>query len=257
MPAKKNPDQQLTRRQQMELLVRKRIKRTILISASAAVLFIGIVALIYFMPKAGSNPAKQAQSTAPAVTVSADQTAAVGETASAITKNSDYARADDPIATITLADGSAITIELYPAAAPNTVANFIELANSGFYDGLTFHRVIKGFMIQGGDPQGDGTGGPDYTIKGEFTKNGVDNKLTHTPGVISMARTDAGYDTAGSQFFIVQGDATSLDGQYAAFGEVTGGMDVVNSIADVEVDASDKPVQGVVIQSIDRMLILQ
>lgn len=127
----------------------------------------------------------------------------------------------DPVATITMDDGSTITIELYPNKAPNTVDNFIYLVNQGFYDGLTFHRIIDGFMIQGGDPAGDGTGGPGYMIKGEFAKNGfTQNDVKHVPGVISMARAgDPYYDSAGSQFFIMVGTAPSLDGSYAAFGK--------------------------------------
>lgn len=156
---------------------------------------------------------------------------------------------ENPVAVITMQDGSEIELELFYSKAPNTVANFISLANSGFYDGLTFHRVIKGFMIQGGDPDGVGTGGPGYSIKGEFTKNGVANNISHTRGTISMARgTDM--DSAGSQFFICQEDSTYLDGQYAAFGKVLSGMDTVDSIASVETDANDKPTSSVVIKSI-------
>jgi peptidyl-prolyl cis-trans isomerase B (cyclophilin B) len=131
----------------------------------------------------------------------------------------------NPEATITMEDGSKINIELYPGKAPNTVNNFISLANSGFYDGLTFHRIIDGFMIQGGDPEGTGSGGPGYMIKGEFAKNGfTQNDLKHTAGVISMARGgDPYYDSAGSQFFIMVGEAPSLDGGYAAFGKVMDG----------------------------------
>ena len=137
----------------------------------------------------------------------------------------------DPVATITMENGGVITVELYPDVAPNTVANFITLANQGFYDGLIFHRVIKGFMIQGGDPNGNGTGGSGYSIKGEFSANGFDNKLSHTRGVISMARSSS-FDSAGSQFFIMHADGTYLDTQYAAFGEVVDGMDVVDAIAE-------------------------
>lgn len=136
------------------------------------------------------------------------------------------------IATITVQDYGTITLELYPDLAPITVANFVKLAESGFYDGLTFHRVIYGFMIQGGDPLGNGRGGSDETIKGEFAVNGVENTLSHTRGVISMARSAQSYDSASSQFFIVHEDAEFLDGQYAAFGMVTDGMDVVDAIAE-------------------------
>ena len=145
-----------------------------------------------------------------------------------------------PIATITMKDGGAIVMELYPEVAPESVKNFISLANSGFYDGLIFHRVILGFMIQGGDPLGKGTGGPGYAIKGEFAANGVQNDISHVRGVLSMARSSA-YDSAGSQFFIVQTDSTYLDGNYAAFGRVTSGMDVVDAIARTTTDSKDKP----------------
>ena len=155
----------------------------------------------------------------------------------------------DPVATITMEDGGVITVELYPDVAPNTVANFITLANQGFYDGLIFHRVIKGFMIQGGDPNGTGRGGPGYAIKGEFSANGFENNLSHTRGVISMARS-ASFDSAGSQFFIMHADGTYLDTQYAAFGEVVDGMDVVDAIATTQTGASDRPVNEQKIKTI-------
>ena len=146
----------------------------------------------------------------------------------------------NPIVTITMEDGSIIKVELYPEIAPNTVANFISLVKKGFYDGLTFHRVIRGFMIQGGCPQGTGTGGPGYHIKGEFSGNGVQNNLKHTKGVISMARA-MDPNSAGSQFFIMHQDAPHLDGAYAAFGMVIEGMDVVDKIAAVDTDYNDRP----------------
>jgi peptidyl-prolyl cis-trans isomerase B (cyclophilin B) len=149
---------------------------------------------------------------------------------------------DNPVATITMENNDVIKIELYPNIAPNTVSNFITLAESGFYNGVIFHRVIPGFMIQGGDPNGDGTGGPDYHIKGEFTSNGFENQLKHERGIISMARTQAP-DTAGSQFFIMVADADSLDGEYAAFGKVTDGMDVVDNIVNAQRDQQDKPLK--------------
>ena len=136
---------------------------------------------------------------------------------------------ENPIMTITMADGGRIVCELYPEKAPQSVRNMIALANKGFYDGLIFHRVISGFMIQGGDPQGTGMGGPGYCIKGEFAANGVPNDLRHTRGVLSMARAQD-MDSAGSQFFIMHKDAPHLDGQYAAFGMVIDGMDVVDEI---------------------------
>ena len=139
--------------------------------------------------------------------------------------------------------------ELYPEKAPNTVNNFISLANKGFYDGLTFHRVIPGFMIQGGCPNGTGTGGPGWHIKGEFAANGVKNDLKHTRGVLSMARA-MDPNSAGSQFFIMHEDAPHLDGQYAAFGKVVSGMDVVDEIAMVKTDYSDKPLEAQVMKKV-------
>ena len=146
----------------------------------------------------------------------------------------------NPIVTIKMKKGGAIKAELYPEKAPNTVNNFIYLIKKGFYDDLTFHRVIKGFMIQGGDPNGNGTGGPRYTIKGEFTANGFKNDLKHTRGVLSMARS-RNPNSAGSQFFIMHADSPHLDGQYAAFGKVIEGMDVVDEIASGYVDYEDRP----------------
>nr|MBQ6241636.1 peptidylprolyl isomerase [Lachnospiraceae bacterium] len=145
-------------------------------------------------------------------------------------------------AIITMEDGGVIELELYPEIAPITVKNFEDLAEKGFYDGLIFHRVIPGFMIQGGDPKGTGTGGPGYTIKGEFAANGVKNDLKHTRGVISMART-MNPDSAGSQFFIMHQDAPHLDGQYAAFGKAVSGLDVVDRIAAARTDFRDKPLE--------------
>ncbi len=146
----------------------------------------------------------------------------------------------NPIVTITMKDGGTIKVELYPEIAPNTVNNFIYLVKKGFYDDLIFHRVIKGFMIQGGDPKGNGTGGPRYSIKGEFTANGFKNDLKHDRGVISMARS-ANPNSAGSQFFIMHKNSPHLDGQYASFGKVIEGMDVVDEIASQYVDWQDRP----------------
>lgn len=158
---------------------------------------------------------------------------------------------DYPVATIVVKDYGTIEAELYPQYAPNTVKNFISLANDKFYDGLTFHRVIEGFMIQGGDPNGIGTGGPDYTIKGEFSNNGfTKNTLKHTEGVLSMARVGGQNDSAGSQFFIMSGSTPSLDGDYAAFGKVISGLDVVHKIEKVKTDNNDKPLEEVKIESI-------
>lgn len=157
--------------------------------------------------------------------------------------------AKNPIVTFEFENGDKIKAELYPEIAPNTVNNFISLINHGFYDGLTFHRVIAGFMIQGGCPNGTGTGGPGYSIKGEFTSNGFKNDLKHTEGVLSMARA-MHPDSAGSQFFIMHQTSPHLDGQYAAFGKVTEGMDVVNNIARTATDFSDRPLTDVVIKSV-------
>ena len=155
----------------------------------------------------------------------------------------------NPIVTIEMENGDIIKAELYPEVAPNTVNNFISLVKSKFYDGVIFHRVIRGFMIQGGDPQGIGIGGPGYSIKGEFAMNGVKNDLKHTRGVLSMARSMAP-NSAGSQFFIMHEDGEFLDGQYAAFGKVLEGMDVVDKIAAVKTDGNDRPLTEQKIASI-------
>ena len=155
----------------------------------------------------------------------------------------------NPVATIEMENGHTIKVELYPEVAPNTVNNFIALANSGYYDGLIFHRVIKGFMIQGGDPKGTGTGGPGYCIKGEFTANGHANSLNHERGVISMART-AVPDSAGSQFFIVHETSPHLDGQYASFGKVIEGIETVDEIAAVSVNYNDMPRQKQIMKKV-------
>jgi len=160
----------------------------------------------------------------------------------------------NPIATITMKDGGVMKLELYPDVAPNTVKNFIALSNSGFYDGLTFHRIYAGFMIQGGDPDGNGSGDPGYSIKGEFKANGVDNNLSHKRGVISMARAKP-FDSAGCQFFIMHADYTGLDGQYAAFGMLTEGFETLDAIAATETGYNyygekSVPLTPVVIESI-------
>ena len=154
----------------------------------------------------------------------------------------------NPVVTITMTNGDVMKAELYPEIAPNTVNNFISLVQKGFYDGLIFHRVISGFVIQGGDPQGTGMGGPGYSIKGEFAMNGVRNDLKHTRGVLSMARSMMP-NSAGSQFFIMHANAPHLDGQYAAFGKVVEGLDVVDKIASVRTGWQDKPVEEQKIQS--------
>ena len=156
----------------------------------------------------------------------------------------------NPIVTFTMKDGKVIKAELYPEKAPNTVNNFLSLVRHGFYDGLTFHRVIEGFMIQGGDPAGNGTGGPGYTIKGEFRMNGfAGNDIKHLRGVLSMARSMMP-DSAGSQFFIMHENASHLDGQYAAFGKVIEGMDVVDAIAKTATDMRDKPLEPQMIKTV-------
>ena len=156
----------------------------------------------------------------------------------------------NPIVTIKMKNGDVMKIELYPETAPNTVASFVKLVQDGFYNGLGFHRVIPGFMIQGGDPDATGMGGPGFTIKGEFRANGVINPLKHTRGVISMARTQMP-NSAGSQFFIMHADAPYLDGQYAAFGKVVAGMDVVDKIAAVRTDWNDKPTTPVKMKTVE------
>lgn len=157
--------------------------------------------------------------------------------------------AKNPIVTITMEDGGVIRLELYPETAPVSVNNFISLVKKNFYDGLVFHRVINGFMIQGGCPDGTGMGGPGYSIKGEFAQNGVANSLKHTEGVLSMARS-MHPDSAGSQFFIMHKNAPHLDGGYAAFGKVVEGMDVVNRIAETATDNSDRPLEPQIMQSV-------
>ena len=155
----------------------------------------------------------------------------------------------NPIVTITMEDGSVMKAELYPDIAPNTVKNFVDLINRGFYDGVGFHRVIPGFMIQGGCPDGNGTGGPGYSIKGEFTRNGFANNLKHTKGVLSMART-MDPNSAGSQFFIMVENAPHLDGQYAAFGKLIEGQEVADKIVNVPRDRMDKPYEDQVMKTV-------
>lgn len=156
----------------------------------------------------------------------------------------------NPIVTFTMENGAVMKAELYPEIAPNTVNNFISLVSKGFYDGLIFHRVIRGFMIQGGDPEGTGMGGPGYGIYGEFAQNGFENNLAHTKGVLSMARSMMP-NSAGSQFFIMHKTSPHLDGEYAAFGKVIEGIDVVNTIAETQTDYSDRPIEDQVIKSME------
>lgn len=155
----------------------------------------------------------------------------------------------NPTVTFTMENGDVMVAELYPDIAPNTVNNFISLVKKGFYDGLIFHRVIAGFMIQGGDPEGTGMGGPGYSIKGEFSHNGFENNLKHTKGVLSMARS-MHPDSAGSQFFIMHENAPHLDGEYAAFGKLTQGLDVLDKIAVIGTDWNDRPVVPQVLKTV-------
>ena len=155
----------------------------------------------------------------------------------------------NPVFEITMQNGGVMKGELYPDIAPQSVGNFVALANSGYYDGLIFHRCIPGFMIQGGCPKGQGTGGPGYCIKGEFAKNGVPNAIKHTSGVLSMARSMM-MDSAGSQFFVMTSDSPHLDGSYAAFGKVLTGMEIAEAIVIVPTDRNDRPMEPQVIQSI-------
>lgn len=178
-----------------------------------------------------------------------EQNEPAAEAGEYVTEDITESEAETVQAIITMESGDTITLELYPEIAPITVENFVNLCEDGFYDGLTFHRIISGFMIQGGDPEGNGTGGPGHTITGEFAANGIVNDLEHTRGVISMARSKA-YNSAGSQFFIMHEDAPHLDGQYAAFGKVVEGIEVVDKIAAVETDYYDAPIEPVVIESI-------
>ena len=157
--------------------------------------------------------------------------------------------AENPIVTITMSNGDVMKAELYPEIAPQSVYNFISLIKKGFYDGLIFHRVIRGFMIQGGDPQGTGMGGPGYSIKGEFEENGFKNDLKHTEGVLSMARSRMP-DSAGSQFFIMHKTSPHLDGSYAAFGKIIEGQEVVNKIAETDTDYQDRPREDQVMQTV-------
>ncbi len=157
--------------------------------------------------------------------------------------------AQNPIVTFTMESGDVIKAELYPEIAPTSVNNFISLIQKNFYDGLIFHRVIKGFMIQGGDPEGNGMGGPGYSIRGEFAQNGFPNDLKHTPGVLSMARS-MHPDSAGSQFFLMHKTSPHLDGAYAAFGKVIEGMDVVDKIAETATDYSDRPLEDQIMKTV-------
>ncbi|MBP2239637.1 peptidyl-prolyl cis-trans isomerase B (cyclophilin B) [Cytobacillus eiseniae] len=193
-------------------------------------LFLALV-VVFMMAGCGSTPEEQPSEN-------------TGDSSNQSNTNSDYSSdvEENPIVTITMDNDEVITLELYPKTAPNTVANYISLIENGFYDGLIFHRVIPGFMIQGGDPSGNGTGGPGYAIFGEFTDNGFENPLKHERGVLSMART-GDPNSAGSQFFIMVEDSANLDGQYAAFGKVLEGMEVVDRIVATERNGADLPLE--------------
>ena len=211
-----------------------------------------ILILAFAMLLAGCQKNEDTTTAAPS-TEKETETTTAETTAEETTQNPD---AVDPMdvetmtAEITVKDYGTIKLELYPSKAPQTVSNFVSLANQGFYDGTIFHRVIEGFMIQGGDPEGTGLGGPGYSIKGEFELNGFENDIKHDRGVLSMARKSSPLDSAGSQFFIVQEAAPHLDGEYAAFGKVVEGMEIVDEIASCETDANDKPLTDIVIESI-------
>ena len=199
-----------------------------------------LISLAGCSPKTPSNVSNNTNTNQPTIPNANIQSPNAGGT---------QASTNNPIVTITMASGDQIKVELYPEVAPNTVKNFISLVQKGFYNGTTFHRVIPKFMIQGGDPNGNGSGGPGYSIKGEFTNNGFKNNLKHERGVISMARTNAP-DSAGSQFFIMVTAVPSLDGDYAAFGKVISGIDAVDKIVNTPRDGNDKPLKNQVMNSV-------
>ncbi len=206
---KKKAGQAITPKKEV---VQKKADAKLYITLAVAVLALAIITVgIVLIIKATSSAKAQTQPTAAEPSQTVEETAAY-------------------YADISIRDYGKVTLELYPETAPITVDNFVTLARSGFYDGLTFHRIMNGFMMQGGDPDGNGTGGSGTTIKGEFSANGVDNPISHVRGTVSMARNSRSMDSASSQFFIVQSDSTFLDGQYAAFGSVTSGMDIVDKI---------------------------
>lgn len=217
-------------------------------TAATAICF--LMALIFL--SGCSLSSETALTPIPVSTMTASPSPDVSETAAIETPNTTGTPDLGEIvkATIVVKDWGTIELDLYPDIAPQTVYNFVSLAREGFYDGLIFHRVIPGFMVQGGDPLGTGMGGPGYFINGEFAANGFDNPISHERGVISMARRKSPYNSAGSQFFIMHEDYTDLDGLYAAFGHVTSGIEVVDAIADMETDANDKPLNDVVIESV-------
>ncbi|WP_150265858.1 peptidylprolyl isomerase [Paenibacillus tepidiphilus] len=215
-------------------------------------LLLMLALLLLAVAGCGNKPAaNNAANNAPQSNATAEPSAAPQDNASGAAQGEGVPSetASHPVVTIEMEDGGIIKAELYPEVAPNTVNNFISLIKQGFYDGTIFHRVIPGFMIQGGDPDGTGMGGPDYSIAGEFTANGFTNNLAHTTGVLSMARSQA-MDSAGSQFFIMAADSPHLDGQYAAFGKVIEGLDVVDAIVNLPRDDSDRPEQPPVMKKV-------
>ena len=212
-------------------------------------LFLAVATLALAIAACGSKPDNKTESTATPVPKQSEQPAAPA-TSESPAKQLELKSSDQhPVLTIELSNDKVIKVELYPEVAPNTVNNMISLANKGFYDGLIFHRVIPGFMIQGGDPQGNGGGGPGYSIKGEFSSNGFENLLSHKRGVISMARAKP-KDSAGSQFFIVVADSTHLDKEYAAFGEVIEGMEAADEIAVQQSGQNDRPLEPIAMKKV-------
>lgn len=197
-----------------------------------------VLALTLILAACGKKNETNAGSASPSASESASESASSSPAASAAGDTAPHSD-KNPVVTIEMDNGHTIKLELFPDIAPNTVNNFISLIKKGFYDGTIFHRVMPGFMIQGGDPNGNGTGGPGYSIKGEFTANGFQNDLKHKRGILSMARKSQPLDSAGSQFFIMVADAPSLDGQYAAFGNVVEGMDTVDEIVNQQIDPND------------------
>jgi len=212
-------------------------------------LLLTLSALVLAIAACGAKPENNNEGAATPTPNQSEKPAAPASTEPPVTEPQLLDSDQHPVLTIELSNDKVIKVELYPEVAPNTVNNMISLANKGFYDGLIFHRVMPGFMIQGGDPNGNGTGGPGYKIKGEFTKNKFENLLKHKRGVISMARA-RDFDSAGSQFFIMVTDYPSLDNEYASFGEVIEGMDAVDEIVAQESDANDRPFDPIAMKKV-------
>ncbi|MDH6372021.1 peptidyl-prolyl cis-trans isomerase B (cyclophilin B) [Paenibacillus sp. PastF-3] len=217
--------------------------------ARSAILMVMLCLVMVIAAGCGNKPTNNNASSNNGSSSGAAGNNASSETNSGANEGLPSATASHPVVTIEMDNGGIIKAELYPEVAPNTVNNFISLIQKGFYDGTIFHRVIPNFMIQGGDPDGTGMGGPGYSIAGEFSGNGFTNNLLHTEGVLSMARSQAP-DSAGSQFFIMDAAYPSLDGSYAAFGKVTEGMDVVKSIVGLKTDSSDRPEEPPVMKKV-------